>query len=375
MLNKSFNASREALPVIRKWLRDALNSVVQPDKLDHSLVLIGVGEVLQNIVRYGFEANSLTGSVSVSLYQMPYGVGLEIEDTAPPSDPSLWVSDKDASEGGLGLVAIESAASAVTYTPLRLGNRCRLVFLYDNLHLSNETVAWIGDIFLARQRCCDLSEHCCAAMGKFLEHWHRDLFQDCEIEVLAHIDEHRSKLFYHNEWHIQDVIISLGHLLRTTKDQFGAVDRLDAVLAALFHDHLHPGAYALRDMNVPIENVSAGSTSEFLLGLETPLSSQNVNRISDIIRSTEPSNRLRLRQKLQSSSSNSTETLLQALVNDADILASMIPSLGESLARAMKYEALITDLDSAGLYENFRLGVEVLTKEGLQLVERLPGKL
>ena len=66
---------------------------------------------------------------------------------------------------------------------------------------------------------------------------------------------------------------------------------------------------------------------------------------------------------------------MQALVNDADILASMIPSLGESLARAMKYEALITDLDSARLYENFRLGIKVLTKEGLQLVERLPGKL
>ena len=368
MLTQTFNGNRESLPIIRNWFRDVLNGVVQPNDLDQSLPIIAVGEVVQNVVRYGFEANSLDGLITVSVYQMPCGLGVDIEDDAPSADASKWQANKDASEGGLGLITIENATSAVTYVGLEVGNRARLIFCFNNFIFSKETAAWVGDIFIARQKPCDLLENSSLVLGRDLDGRRRELLEVCNDEVIAHIRANRGKLFYHNEYHLQDVVISLRHLINETHGDFDNSARMVLVLAALFHDHLHPGAFALQDLDCPIEEISAKSTVEFLQYVNAPLSSSELDLVHEIIISTEPERR----NRLQISHNSSPELLrYKVLMNDADVLASLIPGLGENLARAMKFESLRVDLHSNEMYDRFKQSLVILSNEAKVLVSGL----
>ena len=353
MQKNSFEGVRESLPLMRKWVRDSLNVLVDSSRLDHSLILIAAGEVLQNCVRYGYESNGESGQISITLFSFHYGIALEIEDDAPPSDPESWISEKDASEGGLGLITVVNASSAVRYKPLSTGNLARLIFNFPEYKIDERSSAWVGDIYIARQKPHALLDHMCEGMGDYLTDWHRKLFKDAITEIRAHIESNRMKLFYHNEWHIQDVVISMVHLLKDSP-QFSEGERLECLLAAAFHDHLHPGLAALGDLDEPIEVHSAFMAKVFLENWslnEMSLAEGSVAVIEQLILSTEP----RSRDHLYERSRPADDPLYhqKVLLNDADILVSLVPALGLNLARSLKYEALMTDHKSSNLYETF----------------------
>ena len=353
---------------MRKWVRDSLNFLVDSSRIDHSLILIAVGEVLQNCIRYGFERNGKSGHISISFFPIHYGIAIEVQDDAPPSDPKAWVTKKDATEGGLGLITISNAASAVTYKPLNTGNMARLIFNFPEYQIDECPSAWVGDVYIARQKPNALLDHMCEGMANYLADWHRRLFQDAITEIMAHIESNRTKLFYHNEWHIQDVVISMVHLLKDSpKLSEGA--RLECLLAAAFHDHLHPGLSALRDLDEPIEIHSASMARVFLENWsldDVSLAEGSVTVIEQLILSTEPRLRDQLYEKLRPAEDPLYHQ--KVLLNDADILVSLVPPLGLNLARSLKYEALMIDQKSSNLYETFAARALIASKSAKALI-------
>ena len=368
MLRNNFEGAREALPTMRKWVRDSLNVLVDSSKLDYSTILIAVGEVLQNCVRYGFENNQTQGRIRVTIYPCHYGLIVDIEDDAPPSDPSKWSVTKSATDGGLGLLTIKNATAAVTFRATIEGNFARLVFSYPDCDLPKATAAWVGDIFASRQNKFCLEDRLAEASGIELTNHHRRLFRSVSQEIFDHIKANRDALFYHDEWHVQDVVISIGHLFRGIP-QLDAVTKLEAVLAAAFHDHLHPGVAALRELKEPIEITSALKAEEFLReprSSEFQLPHSSIEVIGQLIRSTEPKER----KKLVSNSNDSDASLYRQkiLLNDADIMTSYIPALGINLARSVKYEALTIERTSTELYQNFVREMTLITSQAKELV-------
>jgi len=368
MLTNSFEGVRESLPAMRNWLRDSLNVLVDPSRIDHSLVLIAVGEVLQNCIRYGFERNGKNGRISISFFSIHYGIAIEVEDDAPPSDPKAWVTKKEASEGGLGLVTVANASSAATYRALSVGNLARLVFLFPEHEFEREVAAWVGDIYVARQKPNALLDYVVEGLGESLTIKNRALFEDAVAEILVHIEAHRERLFYHNEWHIQDVVISLIHLLKASP-KLKQVQKLECLIAAIFHDHLHPGMAALKSLPVPIENVSAEMARKFLekwSAADSSISSETIDAVEMLILSTEPNARSNLyRSEVRRDDYRQYQKFV---LNDADILVSLIPAMGLNMARALKYEGLMIDTTSVDLYQQFASGVSVATERARALV-------
>ena len=361
MLTNSFEGVRESLPTMRKWVRDSLNVLVDSSRIDHSLVLIAVGEVLQNCIRYGYETNGKNGRISISFYPIHYGIALDVEDDAPPSDPKAWVNKKDTTEGGLGLITVANASSAVTYRAQSAGNSARLVFIFPEYRLEQMVAAWVADIYVARQQANKLLDYALEGMGEFLTNSHTVVFQDAIAEIFSHIDVHRGKLFYHNEWHIQDVVISMVHLFRGSSE-LGQSQRFECLIAAIFHDHLHPGMASLQNLTMPIEHVSAKMAREFLekkSAIHNFITSDTIDTVEMLILSTEPNARDNLYRKEVANSD--LRQYQEFVLNDADVLVSLIPAMGLNMARALKYEALMTDRSSYDLYEAFASTVIVAT--------------
>ena len=98
----------------------------QSKQMDISLA---IGEVLQNIIRYGFKGGSNDGQIEIELSIKDTNLSFVIIDNAPPSDPAGWVTTHRAPEdGGLGLNLIDALADDVKYHMLDNGNKAVLVF-------------------------------------------------------------------------------------------------------------------------------------------------------------------------------------------------------------------------------------------------------
>ena len=129
MLSEQFSyfPQPESLSQVREDVNACLEKAGWEDKqMDISLAL---GEVLQNIIRYGFMGGSNKGAIHVDVTVTSDEVRLVITDNAPPSDPDQWVTThRPPEEGGLGLNLIEALASKVHFSMLEDGNRAELVF-------------------------------------------------------------------------------------------------------------------------------------------------------------------------------------------------------------------------------------------------------
>ena len=92
-------------------------------------VNIAIGEVLQNVIRYGFGGEVEVGSFWLKLEFLGDELVATIEDDAQPSDPKTWSSEhREAHEGGHGLKLVYSLASSVHFEALDAGNRAVLRF-------------------------------------------------------------------------------------------------------------------------------------------------------------------------------------------------------------------------------------------------------
>ena len=92
-------------------------------------ISLAIGEVLQNIIRYGFAGGSNEGHIQIKLSLSNDRLSFVITDNAPPSDPSGWVTThRPPEDGGLGLNLIDALADEVRYTMLSAGNQAELSF-------------------------------------------------------------------------------------------------------------------------------------------------------------------------------------------------------------------------------------------------------
>lgn len=117
----------ECLSQVREDINACLDGAGWEEKqMDVSLAL---GEVLQNIIRYGFEGGSNEGTIWIDFAASPEELTLVVTDNAPPSDPELWVTThRPPEDGGLGLNLISALATEVQFSMREDGNQAALTF-------------------------------------------------------------------------------------------------------------------------------------------------------------------------------------------------------------------------------------------------------
>ena len=117
----------ECLSQVREDINACLEEAGWEEKqMDVSLAL---GEVLQNIIRYGFAGGSNDGAIWINFTATADDLTLLITDNAPPSDPDTWVTThRPPEEGGLGLNLIRALATEVRFSMREEGNQAELVF-------------------------------------------------------------------------------------------------------------------------------------------------------------------------------------------------------------------------------------------------------
>lgn len=122
-----FTAIPEQLSAARNCIRGFLTAQGWADKeLD---VNIAAGEIMQNIIRYGFDGGDAAGLFTVEMEMRGAELHLTFTDTAPPSDPKGWTaSHRSAEEGGHGLVMVHAIAHSVEFQMLEAGNQAKLTF-------------------------------------------------------------------------------------------------------------------------------------------------------------------------------------------------------------------------------------------------------
>ena len=123
----SFAAVAESLSSARACVRGVLQSHNLASKeMD---VNIGVGEILQNVIRYGFDGGNREGNFNLRFAIGETQLEICVTDNAPPSDPSSWNNaHRKPEEGGHGLTLVKAIVETVDFEMLEHGNRAILRF-------------------------------------------------------------------------------------------------------------------------------------------------------------------------------------------------------------------------------------------------------
>ena len=125
----TFPAIAESLSAARNCVRGVLQGQQKGDKeLDINIV---VGEILQNVVRYGFDGGDESGQFTLRFFVQDDLLEIEITDNAPPSDSSQWSNaHRKPEDGGHGLTLVNAIAKDVHFEMLEAGNRATLRFTF-----------------------------------------------------------------------------------------------------------------------------------------------------------------------------------------------------------------------------------------------------
>lgn len=117
----------ESLSAARACVRGVLNSHGYADKeMDVNIV---IGEILQNIIRYGFDGGDASGEFKMQFYLLDNAFDVIITDNAPPSDSANWNNaHRKPEEGGHGLTLVNAIAQSVNFEMLEAGNRATIRF-------------------------------------------------------------------------------------------------------------------------------------------------------------------------------------------------------------------------------------------------------
>ena len=141
-----------------------------------------------------------------------------------------------------------------------------------------------------------------------------------------------AELTYHNRVHVKDTLNTLAYLLSTTaplEDE----DRLLALIAMAGHDLYHEGK-TNDQLKVPQEEVTARLLEESCLFL---LTAQQKKKVLNWIVGTNPDQVLSNHVIFKKQNKN-CENLIQILINESDIAASLNPSLSFGLTRSLLIE-------------------------------------
>jgi hypothetical protein len=172
------------------------------------------------------------------------------------------------------------------------------------------------------------------------------------------------ELAYHNRAHIVDAVTSLSCLMHATP-QLSAAHQWTALIAMVGHDLGHQGK-TNKELQTKQEEITADWVVRCCLaGLPAAQSSQ----IRRFIELTDPAvvrlNHFAYRKKV-----SDENLLLQVLINEADIAASMVPQLAVDLTRALLKERgnpSATPQEVAELYAEFKKSC-VLSSDAAQLL-------
>ena len=117
----------ESLSAARACVRGVLNGHGYGDKeMDVNIV---IGEILQNIIRYGFDGGDASGEFKMQFFLFDNALDVVITDNAPPSDSQNWNNaHRKPEEGGHGLTLVNAIAQSVNFDMLEAGNRATIRF-------------------------------------------------------------------------------------------------------------------------------------------------------------------------------------------------------------------------------------------------------
>lgn len=140
------------------------------------------------------------------------------------------------------------------------------------------------------------------------------------------------ELPYHNRVHIVDAVTSLSCLMHATP-KLSVVNQLAALIAMVGHDLGHQGK-TNKELQAKQEEITADWVVRCCL---TGLSGEVSAQIRRFIELTDPAV-VRLNHFAYRKKPNDETLLLQVLINEADIAASMVPKLAAGLTTALLKE-------------------------------------
>lgn len=137
---------------------------------------------------------------------------------------------------------------------------------------------------------------------------------------------------YHNRQHIADAVLSMGYFLGQSPG-LGAYERQLLLLVMLVHDYGHRGiANKLPDLSHEDESLELLSATPIKY-----LPSESIFFVKECVMGTGPENVTKVSEEFISNPLNSF-SFIRALVNDADIAASFVESLGLELSKLILLE-------------------------------------
>lgn len=130
---KTYSQSFTGVPASLEETRVFISTILtEMNWIDREIDLqLAIGEVTQNVVRYGFKGGDDKGVFTLDVEIDDDCLRCSIRDNAPPSNPDDWMIRAEArrpDEGGYGLSIIDAIADEYTVTPGEAGNLSYLVF-------------------------------------------------------------------------------------------------------------------------------------------------------------------------------------------------------------------------------------------------------
>jgi len=174
------------------------------------------------------------------------------------------------------------------------------------------------------------------------------------------LKERSNELAYHNLLHIQDCMTALSYLLLTSPE-LSYSDKLLGLIVMLVHDLGHEGK-----SNTELDVTQESKTLKLLESeLFKGLSVERLKTVSELLLGTDP--KIVPFNHSRFLSDPNTFNLLQVLINEADIAASIGPLLSEDLTKALLIERgskAPSSLQIKNLYSEFSKGVSLSSSPG-----------
>jgi hypothetical protein len=189
------------------------------------------------------------------------------------------------------------------------------------------------------------------------------LLADCE-SIGAQLAEVSQEPAYHSRQHLADVLLSMGYFLQKTN--FNDYQKQLLLLVMLVHDFGHRGiANKLPDLSHELESIALLKATP-LKGLPP----EDIFFIEECILGTMPENVSKVAETFVLNPLDSF-ALMRALVNDADIAASFVPSLGLELSKQILLEKGVSapsEQESRDAYTAFKSQTRITTPVARKLL-------
>jgi anti-sigma regulatory factor (Ser/Thr protein kinase) len=196
------------------------------------------------------------------------------------------------------------------------------------------------------------------------------------FKVIAAVDDagerlHQSgkELAYHNRAHAADAITALACLLADTSD-LSDTDKWLAMIAMAGHDFGHQGK-TNQQLGCSQEEITA---TWLQAEVAECISTEQLSRLTDWVIGTDPA-LVAANHAAYAASPKDVDVLLQVLINEADIAASLLPEFALGLTRQLLLERGLSyqnESEVQAFYEGFLVHARVSSPAGKRLLMAEP---